>query len=157
MNIKKVQTGFTLIELVVVITILGILAAFAVPRFASLEGQARLAATQSLAGSLRSGAALAHAVWLANGNPAAASVTMEGQTVTMVNGYPSVAATGIQRTLVEFTGFAVSTPVAGTRRFTKTSPSGAPVATCFVDYIAPAAPNQAPQITVTPAAPATSC
>ena len=46
MNIKKAQTGFTLIELVVVITILGILAAFAVPRFASLEGQARLAATQ---------------------------------------------------------------------------------------------------------------
>ena len=42
--------GFTLIEVVVVITILAILAAFAVPRFASLEGQARLAATQALVG-----------------------------------------------------------------------------------------------------------
>ena len=50
---KRIQDGFTLIELVVVVTILGILAAFAVPRFASLEGQARLASTQALAGSVR--------------------------------------------------------------------------------------------------------
>lgn len=145
------QGGFTLIELVVVITILGILAAFAVPRFASLEGQARLAATQSLAGSIRSGAALAHAVWLANGNPAATTVSMEGQNVAMVFGYPSATAAGIQTTLVEYTGFAVSTPVAGTRRFTKTSPSGALVATCYVDYTAPTAANQPPQVVVTPA------
>jgi MSHA pilin protein MshA len=151
------QRGFTLIELVVVITILGILAAFAVPRFASLEGQARLAATQSLAGSIRSGAALAHAMWLANGNPASNSVTMEGQNVAMTFGYPSATAAGIQNTLVEFTGFSVSTPVAGTRRFTKTSPSGAAIPTCFVEYTAPAAANQAPTVTVTPAPPATSC
>src|SRR5688572_32583929 len=84
----RIQDGFTLIELVVVITILGILAAFAVPRFASLEGQARVAATQSLAGSLRSGASLAHALWLAQGDPNAASVTMEGQVIAIVNGYP---------------------------------------------------------------------
>jgi MSHA pilin protein MshA len=150
------QSGFTLIELVVVITILGILAAFAIPRFASLEGQARLAATQSLAGSIRSGAALAHAVWLANGSPAG-PVTMEGQNVAMAFGYPSATAAGIQNTLVEFTGFAVSTPVAGTRRFTKTSSTGVAIPTCYVDYIAPAAANQAPQVVVTPAAPATTC
>lgn len=146
MNKGTDQRGFTLIELVVVITILGILAAFAVPRFASLEGQARLAATQSLAGSIRSGAALAHAVWLANGSPAG-PVAMEGQNVAMVFGYPSAAANGIQNTLVEFTGFTVSTPVAGTRRFTKT---GTAAGTCFVDYVAPTAANQPPQITVTP-------
>lgn len=156
MNKGTDQRGFTLIELVVVITILGILAAFAVPRFASLEGQARLAATQSLAGSIRSGAALAHAVWLANGNPAATTVTMEGQNVAMVFGYPSATAAGIQNTLVEFTGFAVSTPVAGTRRFTKTSPTGVAVATCFVEYTAPTAANQPPTVTVTPAPSATT-
>lgn len=157
MNKRTAQKGFTLIELVVVITILGILAAFAVPRFASMEGQARLAATQALAGSLRSGAALAHAVWLANGNPNANSVTMEGVTVNMTFGYPSAAATGIQRTLVEYTGFAVSTPTAGTRRFTKTSPTGAAIPTCYVDYTPPTAANLAPTITVSPAPPATTC
>ena len=66
---RRIEGGFTLIELVVVITILGILAAFAVPRFASLEGQARLAATQALAGSVRSGASLAHALWLGSRRP----------------------------------------------------------------------------------------
>ena len=74
----RIQGGFTLIELVVVVTILGILAAFAVPRFASLEGQARLASTQALAGSVRSGASLAHALWLAQGDPSSARSRWKG-------------------------------------------------------------------------------
>ena len=142
---RKVQTGFTLIELVVVITILGILAAFAVPRFASLEGQARLAATQALAGSVRSGASLAHALWLAQGDPASVSVTMEGQAIAMANGYPDAAT--IDDTLVEYTGFALTT--GATAVFTKTSPSGTAIANCFVTYTPPAAANQAPTVVST--------
>ena len=76
MKVSARQGGFTLIELVVVITILGILAAFAIPRFVSLETRARTASRDALAGSVRSGAALAHALWLANGG-AAATVNME--------------------------------------------------------------------------------
>ena len=143
---RRIEGGFSLIELVVIITILGILAAFAVPRFTSLEGQARLAATQALAGSVRSGAALAHALWLAQGDPASASVTMEGQAITMAFGYPDAAT--IEGTLIEYAGFDVTT-LGGTAVFTKEAESGTAVANCFVTYTPAAGANQAPQVVAT--------
>jgi MSHA pilin protein MshA len=141
MQTMKSQQGFTLIELVVVITILGILAAFAVPRFAGLQVDAREAAVQALAGSIRSGAALAHALWLANNQ--VSPVNMEGSNIVIANGYPNRAT--IDDALTDWqSGFNYAP---GTGIFTKI---GASVpANCAVQYTAPAALGQPPQVTVT--------
>ena len=132
----KAQKGFTLIELVVVITILGILAAFAFPRFAALEVEARIATIKGLEGSVRSAATLAHSMDLVG-----ASVVMEGNTISMVFGYPVIAAGGIEDTLVDLTGFTYG---AASGFFTKdgaTTPND-----CRVAYAQPTAANNPPVI-----------
>jgi MSHA pilin protein MshA len=86
---RSAQRGFTLIELVVVIVILGILAAFAVPRFANLDRQARISSVRALEGSLRASSTMAHSMWRAQGQ--VGNVNMEGQGIVMVNGFPNLA------------------------------------------------------------------
>lgn len=94
-NTRRSQ-AFTIIELVVVIVIIGILAATALPRFVDLTGDANSAAVQGVGGALVSGVNLSHASWIAKGASALVnSAALEGGVNIGLNdaGWPENAGT----------------------------------------------------------------
>ena len=99
------QTGFTLIELVVVVSVIAILSAIALPRYINLQTQARIAKAQALLGSVKAAAALARAACmtdragLTNVAPTCTAtdgtINMDGLAIPMRNQYPEASGTGI--------------------------------------------------------------
>lgn len=156
---QKYQSGFTLIELIVVIVILGILSAIALPKFVNLAGDARIATLNAAQGSLASTAAMAHGKYLVT-NPRPTTIPVEGATITFAtvanSGYPKAdaglaAAAGLSQsdfTIIPASSAATAnSPVTSATEmaFIPASVAGTTSGlTCYVKYAEPVSATDAP-------------
>jgi MSHA pilin protein MshA len=138
-NQMNKQKGFTLIELIIVIVILGILAVTAVPRFIDLQEDARASTLEGVKAALQGGSQLVYAKSAIAGTQraASASAAVSGGTVSTVFGYPSAdtavaeAALYVDLSVNDFT-VAIPSPADGT--FTISLVGGGTTGNCWVEY-----------------------
>jgi len=142
LNIQK-QKGFTLIELVIVIVILGILAATAAPKFLNLQADAKESTLQAVKASVETAMSVVYAKSLIQGSEANATGTVTidsaGTTVNTVYGYPKAATADLSSLLDLNSNDFLYVDITGTPNKVLIYPAGntAPTAAgaaCTVEY-----------------------
>lgn len=128
----KRQNGFTLMELIIVIVILGILSAFVVPKYMSLDKEARSATVKALRGSVVAAAEMVHGIALAKGLTTAGIKDLgSGLSVNVTNkSYPTATNDGIGAAITSISGF---TATVGTNSI-RYDADGGTASTCSVTY-----------------------
>jgi MSHA pilin protein MshA len=143
------QNGFTLIELVIVIVILGILAAIAIPKFTTLQREARVAVIDSAYLSLKSGSNIVFAKAATNGQHTTTAQPVDlgdGSSVITNYGYPRAEAAQLALLFddlsARFNFFGGGTGDAQTVQMRLDG-----IGDCRIDYTSPGGPGQRPAIT----------
>jgi MSHA pilin protein MshA len=101
---RALARGSSLIELVVLFSLVGMVSAFAIPRYTRLGNEARATQVMALSGILRGVAKSAHQQYIASGSLLAAA-TLEGKAVALKNGYPDASTHGIRAVVIDWAGF----------------------------------------------------
>lgn len=139
---RRVQSGFTLVELVAVIAVVGVLSATALPKLTALSGEARYTSLRAARAALMTVAVSAHGQYLVNG---AATQDLEDVPLAMQNGYPAAAqaladAAGLGNDFTVYTNSAmpaanVPVPAAGSIAIVPNDVAGTPkAASCYLVY-----------------------
>ncbi|MDH5432971.1 MAG: prepilin-type N-terminal cleavage/methylation domain-containing protein [Gammaproteobacteria bacterium] len=152
-QISKYNRGFTLIELIVVIVILGIMAAIAGPKFIDLQAEARSSVMGGVEGAVRGAATLIYSKSLIEGEESLdetaatpPSVLVQGATVATKFGYPNAGTSGTPvsdglAASLELQGDIIASSDGSTVTFTYGT-----YTTCTVTYAESAAAGSAPVV-----------